>query len=140
MSKMVWSNIDSVGDQSAYVTSLVQHMKQSIPLIRDNLASSRKYFTQFCVKFVNGFIPKFIQHLYRCKPISTVGAEQLLLDTHSVKTLLLDLPSVGSKVCIYTAENLSLTVFFKFDFFCVCVHLTAFELRFSFSCAKAPVR
>ena len=98
MSKMVWSNIDSVGDQSAYVTSLVQHMKQSVPLIRDNLASSRKYFTQFCVKFVNGFIPKFIQHLYRCKPISTVGAEQLLLDTHSVKTLLLDLPSVGSKV------------------------------------------
>ena len=27
-----------------------------------------------------------------------MGAEQLLLDAHSVKTLLLDLPSVGSKV------------------------------------------
>ena len=40
-----------------------------IPLVRDNLASSRKYFTQFCVKFVNAFIPKFLHHVYKCKPI-----------------------------------------------------------------------
>ena len=44
------------------------------------------------------FIPKFINSLYKCKPISTVGAEQLLLDTHSLKTVLSDLPSMGSKV------------------------------------------
>ena len=80
------------------MTALANHVKQVIPLVRDNLASSRKYFTQFCVKFVNAFIPKFLHHVYKCKPISTVGAEQLLLDAHSVKTLLLDLPSVGSKV------------------------------------------
>ena len=98
MTKMTWSNVESVGDQSPYVTSLANHIRQTIPLIRDNLASSKKYFTQFCVKFANTLIPKFQQHLFRCKPISTVGAEQLLLDTHSVKTLLLDLPSVGSKV------------------------------------------
>ena len=54
-------------------------MKQTIPLIRDNLASSRKYFTQFCIKFANTFIPKFLQNLYKCRPLSTVGAEQLLL-------------------------------------------------------------
>ena len=42
---------------------------QVIPLVRDNLASSRKYFTQFCVKFVNAFIPKFLHHVYKCKPI-----------------------------------------------------------------------
>lgn len=98
MIKMMWSHVESVGDQSAYVTALANHVKQVIPLVRDNLASSRKYFTQFCVKFVNSFIPKFLHHVYKCKPISTVGAEQLLLDAHSVKTLLLDLPSVGSKV------------------------------------------
>jgi len=44
------------------------------------------------------FIPKFINSLYKCKPTGTVGAEQLLLDTHSLKTVLLDLPSIGSKV------------------------------------------
>ena len=99
MTKIPWSTIESVGDQSNYVTLIVNHMKQTIPLIRDSLANSKKYFTQFCIKFANTFIPKFLQSLYKCRPaLSTVGAEQLLLDTHSIKTMLLDLPIVGSKV------------------------------------------
>uniref|UniRef100_A0A4W3IJ25 Vacuolar protein sorting-associated protein 53 homolog n=1 Tax=Callorhinchus milii TaxID=7868 RepID=A0A4W3IJ25_CALMI len=98
MSKMPWQNVEHVGDQSPYVTSIILHVKQNVPTIRDNLASTRKYFTQFCIKFVNSFIPKFINHLFKCKPISMVGAEQLLLDTHSLKTVLLDLPSIGSHV------------------------------------------
>lgn len=83
----------------------------------------------YCPFFFSSFIPKFINHLFRCKPISMVGAEQvssvcfnlytvrmrycfytsvpllcklvhcqLLLDTHSLKTVLLDLPSIGSQV------------------------------------------
>ncbi|XP_018588119.1 vacuolar protein sorting-associated protein 53 homolog isoform X2 [Scleropages formosus] len=98
MSKMPWQSVEHVGDQSPYVTSIIMHIKQNVPVIRDNLASTRKYFTQFCIKFTNSFIPKFINHLFRCKPISMVGAEQLLLDTHSLKTVLLDLPSIGSQV------------------------------------------
>lgn len=53
------------------------------------------------IKFVytfivfSSFIPKFIQNLYKCKPLSNIGAEQLLLDTHSLKTILLDLPSMN---------------------------------------------
>ncbi|XP_042298583.1 vacuolar protein sorting-associated protein 53 homolog isoform X1 [Sceloporus undulatus] len=98
MSKMQWQNVEHVGDQSPYVTSVILHIKQNVPVIRDNLASTRKYFTQFCIKFANSFIPKFINHLFKCKPISMVGAEQLLLDTHSLKMVLLDLPSIGSQV------------------------------------------
>ncbi|XP_070591512.1 vacuolar protein sorting-associated protein 53 homolog isoform X1 [Erythrolamprus reginae] len=98
MSKMQWQNVEHVGDQSPYVTSVILHIKQNVPIIRDNLASTRKYFTQFCIKFANCFIPKFINHLFKCKPISMVGAEQLLLDTHSLKMVLLDLPSIGSQV------------------------------------------
>uniref|UniRef100_A0A4W5Q0D7 Vacuolar protein sorting-associated protein 53 homolog n=1 Tax=Hucho hucho TaxID=62062 RepID=A0A4W5Q0D7_9TELE len=98
MSKMPWQSVEHVGDQSPYVTSVIMHIKQNVPIVRENLASTRKYFTQFCIKFINSFIPKFINHLFRCKPISMVGAEQLLLDTHSLKTVLLDLPSIGSQV------------------------------------------
>merc|ERR1719259_1259533 len=98
MIKMQWSAVESVGDQSPYVTAIANVAKQTIPVVRDNLASSRKYFTQFCVKFAGRFIPKFLQSLYKCRPLSTVGAEQLLLDTHSVKSLLLDLPWLGSQV------------------------------------------
>uniref|UniRef100_A0A667ZXQ7 VPS53 subunit of GARP complex n=1 Tax=Myripristis murdjan TaxID=586833 RepID=A0A667ZXQ7_9TELE len=79
MSKMPWQSVEHVGDQSPYVTSVIMHIKQNVPIIRDNLASTRKYFTQFCIKFTNSFIPKFINHLFRCKPISMVGAEQVSL-------------------------------------------------------------
>ncbi|XP_021093698.1 vacuolar protein sorting-associated protein 53 homolog isoform X2 [Heterocephalus glaber] len=98
MNKMQWQNVEHVGDQSPYVTSVILHIKQNVPIIHDSLASTRKYFTQFCIKFANSFIPKFITHLFKCKPISMVGAEQLLLDTHSLKMVLLDLPSIGSQV------------------------------------------
>lgn len=49
--QMQWQNVEHVGDQSPYVTSVILHIKQNVPIIRDNLASTRKYFTQFCIKF-----------------------------------------------------------------------------------------
>ncbi|XP_047142430.1 vacuolar protein sorting-associated protein 53 homolog isoform X1 [Hydra vulgaris] len=98
MTKIHWQSIESVGDQSSYVTAIISHLRKLIPTIRDNLYSSRKYFTQFCIKFVNSFIPRYINNIYKCKPISTVGAEQLLLDTHSIKTVLLDLPTLSSAI------------------------------------------
>lgn len=100
-----WQHINNVGDQSPFVNSLITHFKLTTPIIRDNLSSSRKYFTQFCHKFVNSFIPKYITTLYKCRPTNSqdgtnniMGCEQLLLDTHSIKTVLLDLPSIGSSV------------------------------------------
>ncbi|XP_060532808.1 vacuolar protein sorting-associated protein 53 homolog isoform X2 [Cylas formicarius] len=98
MSRIQWQNIDAVGDQSPYITSITTHLKTTVPVVRDNLAHSRKYYTQFCIKFANSFIPKFIQIIYKCKPINTEGAEQLLLDTHMLKTVLLNLPSIASAI------------------------------------------
>ncbi|CAB3985678.1 vacuolar sorting-associated 53 homolog isoform X1 [Paramuricea clavata] len=98
MVKVHWQSIEAVGDQSAYVTAIATHLQNIVPVIREYLTSVRKYFTQFCVKFANSFIPKFISQIYKCKPISTVGAEQLLLDTHSLKTILVDLPLLLSNV------------------------------------------
>jgi hypothetical protein len=54
-----WQNIETVGDQSGYVTNIISHLKQTVPVIRDNLSSSRKYFTQFCVKFAKWVWPDF---------------------------------------------------------------------------------
>ncbi|XP_023586941.1 vacuolar protein sorting-associated protein 53 homolog isoform X1 [Trichechus manatus latirostris] len=87
MSKMQWQNVEHVGDQSPYVTSVILHIKQNVPIIRDNLASTRKYFTQFCIKFANSFIPKFITHLFKCKPVSMVGAEQVRQNWHGAFAL-----------------------------------------------------
>lgn len=96
MNKIQWSAFETVGDQSSYVSAITTHLRQTLPLLRDNLATSRKYFTKFCMNFANSFIPKLICHLFKCKPVSPIGAEQLLLDTHMLKTILLDLPSLGS--------------------------------------------
>uniref|UniRef100_A0A1I8F1A9 Vacuolar protein sorting-associated protein 53 homolog n=1 Tax=Macrostomum lignano TaxID=282301 RepID=A0A1I8F1A9_9PLAT len=92
----VVNTVEAVGDQSPYVSSIGSHLSTNVPVIRDGLTSSRKYFTQFCSKFVSTFAPKFRAALFKCRPVSTVGAEQLLLDTHSLKTLLLSLPSLAS--------------------------------------------
>ena len=48
---MSWSSVEAVGDQSGYISAITNHLKQNLPVIRDNLASSRKFFTQFCLKF-----------------------------------------------------------------------------------------
>lgn len=104
MAKVQWQTINNVGDQSTFISSICANFKQTVPILRDNLSSSRKYFTQFCHKFVNVFIPKFINVLYKCKLTlsdgsnNVLGCEQLLLDTHSLKTALVDLPSIGSSV------------------------------------------
>lgn len=121
MSKVQWQNISNVGDQSEFVNLIVKEFRHFIPILRDNLASSRKYYTQFCLKFVSSFIPRYINNLFKCRPTlslsqtsstaptantagisfgdsNVLGCEQLLLDTHSLKTVLLDLPSISSQV------------------------------------------
>ncbi|XP_055846832.1 vacuolar protein sorting-associated protein 53 homolog [Episyrphus balteatus] len=104
MNKVQWQNISNVGDQSSYISAIIMNFKETIPIIRDNLTYSSKYFIQFCHKFVDLFIPKFIQTLYKCRfttpdgLINILGCEQLLLDTCILKTLLLNLPLIGSNV------------------------------------------
>lgn len=98
MTKVQWSSIEVVGDQSNYVNTIVAHLRQTIPTIRDRLLSCRKYFIQLCTNFAISFSVKLVQQLYKCKPLSAVGAEQLLLDVHMLKTALLDLPSTGYQV------------------------------------------
>ncbi|RLU24013.1 hypothetical protein DMN91_004222 [Ooceraea biroi] len=98
MTKVQWSSMEVVGDQSNYVNTIIGHLRQAIPTIRDRLSSCRKYFTQLCLNFANSFIIKLVQQLYKCKPLNAVGAEQLLLDVHMLKTALLDLPSMGYQI------------------------------------------
>ncbi|KAK9876119.1 hypothetical protein WA026_011236 [Henosepilachna vigintioctopunctata] len=98
MTKIQWQSVDAVGDQSPYISSICNHLKANVPIVRDGLSQSRKYFVQFCLRFANQFIPKFVQTIFKCRPVNTEGAEQLLLDAHMLKTALLNLPSVGSQI------------------------------------------
>lgn len=97
MTKTKWEQIEEVGDTSLYVSQMGKNMATMVPFIRSSFSSDRKYFTNFCMKFVNSFIPRLITYMYKCKVgTSHVGAEQLLLDMQSVRMLLLELPTIGS--------------------------------------------
>jgi hypothetical protein len=110
-----WSNVEAVGDESPYVGALRRHLRSAVPQIREYFADRRKYFAHFCLKLASNLVNKFLGALFRfffnfirknmsifvtfrCRPISVTGAEQLLLDTHALKTFLLGMPSVESLV------------------------------------------
>ncbi|XP_064096646.1 vacuolar protein sorting-associated protein 53 homolog isoform X2 [Macrobrachium nipponense] len=97
MTKVNWM-MEQTGDQSPYVTAIAQHISSSVPLVRHNLHTSRKYFTRFCDKLAAAILNKFVQQVYKCRPISGVGCEQLLLDCHALKAVMLQLPVVNSQV------------------------------------------
>ncbi|UYV74518.1 VPS53, partial [Cordylochernes scorpioides] len=59
-----------------------------------HLSDSPSYDRVLC----SSFIPRFVAQLFKCRPLSPVGAEQLLLDTHMLKTVLLELPTLGADV------------------------------------------
>ncbi|KAH7731207.1 Vps53-likeN-terminal family protein [Aphelenchoides avenae] len=98
MTKINWAGIEAVGDESAYVSAIRKHLRASVPLVRDYFSDRRKYFAHFCLKLATQLVNKYLGALFRCKPISVTGAEQLLLDTHSLKTFLLSMPSVESSI------------------------------------------
>eukprot|EP00250_Pteridium_aquilinum_P035828 c9974_g1_i1 orf=227-2767(+) len=95
MSRMAWATVESVGDQSEYVNGISAVLSSSVPAISALL--SPLYYQFFLDKLAASFAPRFHVNIYKCKRISETGAQQMLLDTHAVKTLLLEVPSLGGQ-------------------------------------------
>lgn len=60
-----WSGVESVGDESPYVSSVRSHLRAYVPLIRDFFAERRKYFAHFCLKLATQLVNKFMGALFR---------------------------------------------------------------------------
>ncbi|XP_024383134.1 vacuolar protein sorting-associated protein 53 A isoform X1 [Physcomitrium patens] len=95
MARLPWATLESVGDQSDYVNGISVILSSSVPVIAGLL--SPLYFQYFMDKLAASFAPKFHNNIFKCKRISETGAQQMLLDTHAVKTLLLEVPSLGGQ-------------------------------------------
>jgi len=52
----------------------------------------------FCEKLASSFAPRFYAAILRCKRFNEAGAQQLLLDSHAVKSLLLEVPLMGASL------------------------------------------
>ncbi|CAJ0752502.1 8680_t:CDS:10 [Entrophospora sp. SA101] len=96
MTKIHWGTLESVGDQSEYVTMFQTTLKSCVVSAHKDITND-KYYESFCDKFVESFVSKLISNLSKCKPISEVGAEQMLLDIHALKTTLLEMPTMGKE-------------------------------------------
>lgn len=92
MIKTNWSCVETPVGHSPFVDDIINSLKTQVPIVRTHLKEGRKYFVQLCNKFIPLFTHKYITNLFRCKLLSQGGAEQLLLDTHTLKKFLINLP------------------------------------------------
>ncbi|KAF5749955.1 hypothetical protein HS088_TW03G00282 [Tripterygium wilfordii] len=95
MARVPWGTLESVGDQSEYVNGINMILTSSIPVLGRLL--SPIYFQFFLDKLASSLGPRFFSNIFKCKLISETGAQQMLLDTQAVKTILLDIPSMGQQ-------------------------------------------
>lgn len=98
MTRVPWGTLESVGDQSEYVNNINTILTASIPVLGNLL--SPIYFQFFLDKLASSLGPRFYLNIFKCKQISETGAQQMLLDTQAVKTILLDVPSLGKKTSV----------------------------------------
>jgi hypothetical protein len=88
-----WATCEGVGEESAYVRIINDAIKAYVPPLRSLL--SAVYFRNFCDKFAQSFLPSYLQMIIRLKRINEMGTQQLLLDVYNLKTLMLNLPTMG---------------------------------------------
>ncbi|KAG2292034.1 hypothetical protein Bca52824_038703 [Brassica carinata] len=93
MTRVPWGALDSVGDQSGYVNGINTILSGSIPVLGNLLTPV--YFQFFLDKLASSLGPRFYANIFRCKQLSEAGAQQMLLDTQAMKTILLEIPSLA---------------------------------------------
>lgn len=95
-----WSTMDSAGDESSYVGELVRHVNAKAGEIL-GVVAKQQYARAFCDNVVEHLATSYINNIVQCRPISEVGAQQMLVDKYALgkafaKLLSLHSPSPSS--------------------------------------------
>ncbi|KAJ5688665.1 hypothetical protein N7462_003057 [Penicillium macrosclerotiorum] len=80
-----WSKIEAVSDQSSYVSELLSRTKEKASEILQ-LLHKQQYARAFSDHLVEFMSSQFINNVFQCKPVSETGAEQMLLDSYTLKS------------------------------------------------------
>lgn len=96
MRTVPWSKMDSVGDQSSFVYSLLQRVKDRSKEIMKYLHKPQ-YSRAYCDNTVDALTNTYIINIVACRPIPETGAEQMLLDSYVLKKGLAELATVNSE-------------------------------------------
>lgn len=92
-----WGRLENVGDQSSYVTGLLKTVRALFSTILSMLHHKQQYARAFCDNLVDTFTNTYLTNIALCRPISEVGAEQMLLDAYALKKAFTDLPQVNAE-------------------------------------------
>jgi vacuolar protein sorting-associated protein 53 len=87
MRNMSWGRIESCENQSAYIAGLQNRIKDRASEIL-NMLHKQQYARAFADNLVELLANNYIGNIVQCKPISEGGAEQMLLDTHEIRSTL----------------------------------------------------
>ncbi|KCV67395.1 hypothetical protein H696_06187 [Fonticula alba] len=95
MTSIRWDQLEVTGDEHAYVGHLINILSERVQMVRQH-TMAQKYYRRFFHKFAESFTARFHDTIYRCRPISDVGAEQMLVDVASLKIRLREFPNFVS--------------------------------------------
>jgi vacuolar protein sorting-associated protein 53 len=96
MRNFPWSKMESVVDQSSYVPEMLRLIEDTSTEILKYLHKPQ-YSRSFCDNLVDGISMAYCANVLLCKPVSEVGAEQMLLDSYALKKGLLQIPVQGAE-------------------------------------------
>lgn len=90
MRNTAWSKIESCSDQSSYTSSLQSRIKEASA---STLAMLHKpqYARAFADNLVELLASTYLANITQCRPISESAAEQMLLDTHAIRSTLMQI-------------------------------------------------
>lgn len=91
-----WAKLESVGDQSTYVSELLRNVKTTSGEILKYL-HKQQYARAFCDNLVDQMANTYIMNVVQCKPIAEAGAEQMLLDSYVLKKGFTELPTLNEE-------------------------------------------
>jgi len=66
--------------------------REELPLVAAKL--SPRFHPFFCSQVASTFVPRFVDAIYACKRIGEMGAQQMSLDAHALKNVLLQVPAI----------------------------------------------
>ncbi|KAK5172339.1 Vacuolar protein sorting-associated protein 53 [Saxophila tyrrhenica] len=96
MRTVSWSKMDSVGDQSSYVSYLLQRVNERSKEILRHL-HKQQYARAYCDNLVDSLTNTYITNIVAVRPVSETGAEQMLLDSYVLKKGLSELATLNAE-------------------------------------------
>ncbi|OAA61563.1 Vps53-lik [Cordyceps fumosorosea ARSEF 2679] len=78
-----WSTMETAGDQSSYVGELVKHVNDKTQEILA-VVGKQQYARAFCDNLVEHLATSYINQIVQCRPISEIGAQQMLVDKYAL--------------------------------------------------------